>query len=143
MEAEVTKLEPNVKIEIKKLLNPEFYAAFDKLSKVQTFSGEMTFKIRRIGKKKEKELELYNELRLEKLKEVAKKDPETNEPVTGVDDRGRETYTIIPEKKKEFNDHVEKLQKVEVDFEKIKFSDLGASHGLSAHDLMQLDFIVE
>jgi HAMP domain-containing protein len=142
MEAVPQTIEPNVKISVKKLLTPSFTESFDKLKRVPTFSGEMTFKIRRMGKKIEKELEIYNELRLEDLKKVAKKD-EAGEPIISINDKGFETYQILPEHRAGFDKRVAELQKTEVDLEKISFSELGHSHGLSAHDLMQLDFIVE
>ena len=139
---QVIKIEPNVAISVQKLLMPAFNESFDKLKKVVTFSGEVTFKIRRLGKKIEKELEVYNEVRLETLKACAKKD-DSGSPIVGQDPRGFDTYALLDEKKKEFNEKVTGLQGVMVELEKIKYNDLGANHGLSAHDLIQLDFIVE
>jgi hypothetical protein len=142
MEAVPQTIEPNVKISVKKLLTPSFTESFDKLKRVPTFSGEVTFKIRRMGKKIEKELEVYNEVRLEALKEVSKKN-EAGEHILTFNDKGQEMYQIIPEKRKDFDERVKELQKVEVDLEKISYATLGETHGLSAHDLIQLDFIVE
>ena len=142
MESVPKAIEPNVKLKIGTIISQSFTESLDKLKRVNTFSGEMSFKIRRIGKRIKEATNDYNDLRLQTLTELAKKN-EDGSPMITYGKNGEELYTLLPENRPAFQKRVKELQSAEIEIEKIKFSDLGDSHGLSPHDLLELEFIEE
>lgn len=138
---EMNQEEKYIKVQLRHLMSQEYNEAFHKLSKLTTLPGATAFKVRRISKKVTAALEDYSELRLEALKAVSKKDE--NGQLVIVKENGMDSYVILDEHKADFAKKVKELQEVEVEIEKIKFDDLGPNHGISAFDLMQLEFIVE
>jgi hypothetical protein len=133
-----------IKLSIKTMLKPDFSEAFKKVSKVITFTGELTFKFRRIGKQIKSEKEIYFEARDEALKSLAKKNDD-GEPAVNYGPNGEESYTLEKENKPKFWQKIKELEKVEIEVDEIKLSELGdlAAHGLSADDLVPLDFITD
>lgn len=135
---------PIVKIKMGRIAAPEFQNAINKLSAIPTvtLSGETVYNLKRLKKKVTKALELFEESRMDLIRECAARDKQGNEIKTP-DGRGNFNYTLKPEMIDVFNKRLKELEDIELEFNKMFYNILPTNHGLTANDLVFLAFIVQ
>lgn len=130
-----------MELTIKTLLNSR--SALGVLGNTKGLMGVVAYKIAKNIKSINSELEIYEETRVNLVKEYAKKDDEGNcLKITNED--GSEVYDIEDEKMEELNKEINRLmdETVEIDIKKISLDDLNNA-GLSAFELEAVEFMLD
>ena len=129
-----------MELAIKNLLNGK--STLVVLGNTKGLSSVIAYRIAKNIKAIDEELKIFEETRINLVKEYANKDEDGN-PITKKDETGNEVFDIENEKMKLLSQEIEKLQdeKVNIDIKQLSLEEIDKAE-LSPLELSSIDFMI-